>query len=338
MSTHEVKVIRIEEIFPHENADKLEIVKVWGYTCAIRKDSFKVGDLAAFVEPDYEVPLDKPEFSFLSKPSHPNRTKQRISVSRLRGVYSQGLLVPAPIGSKEGDNVMELLGITRYEPQEEILVQGAFAEKGPEFFVPHFDLENWKKYSKFLVEGEEVLITGKIHGCQGKYLFWNDRMWCGSRKQWKKAPGEIQTDGQAVPQSAWWLALEQNPFIEKWCRENTGCILYGEVYGQIQKGFPYGMTPGQLGFAVFDILENGEWTNNFNFSQERYNDIQFVENLYQGHYSSDVVERLAELPETFNGCSHIREGVVIKVKNERTNYEIGRVALKHVSNQYLSQK
>jgi len=53
MSTHEVKIVRIESINPHPNADSLELTNIWGYQCVIRKGAHKVGDLMAYIEPDY---------------------------------------------------------------------------------------------------------------------------------------------------------------------------------------------------------------------------------------------------------------------------------------------
>ena len=58
MSTHEVKVIRIESILPHPNADALELTNVWGYQCVIRKGAHNVGDLMAYIEPDYMTKMN----------------------------------------------------------------------------------------------------------------------------------------------------------------------------------------------------------------------------------------------------------------------------------------
>lgn len=345
MSTHAVNVIRINEIQVHPNADALELVPVWGYVCAIRKGSFKVGDLAAYIEPDYEVPLGLPEFAFLQKPGK-HRATHRIAVSRLRGVYSQGLLISAPEGSQEGDNVMEHFGITRWEPPEEMLVKGAFAEKGPEVFSPKYDLENWRKYQNVLIPNEPIFLTPKIHGTNARFLWAEDRMWCGSRTQWKMRPGlatpakvNSEAEPMITPANAWWTALEQNPWIETWCKANPGVILYGEVFGPgIQQGFHYGLKSGQVGFAVFDVLEKGQWVPNARFSEPRFEGLRFVPTLYHGPNDSKVIRDLAEEKESFNGAGHIREGVVIKLLNERYDVAVGRVALKHVSNNYYEVK
>jgi hypothetical protein len=165
MSKHEVKVIRIEEILPHTNSDNLELTNVWGYQCVIRKGSHKVGDLMVFVEPDYKVNITRNEFRFLDDGKA--KEWQRITMRRFRGEPSYGLLIPAPQGSVEGDNVMELLGVERYEPpapKGSGMASGVQA-KGPDITVPHYDLENFKKYHELFNEGERVIFTEKIHGC-----------------------------------------------------------------------------------------------------------------------------------------------------------------------------
>src|SRR5438046_3480508 len=108
-STHKVEVVRIERIEKHENADTLGIVNVFGgYPCCVRLGDFKEGDLAAYIPPESVCPATEP-FAFLGD-------HRRIKVKRLRGVYSLGLLIHAPAGSKEGDDVAAALGVTHYEP------------------------------------------------------------------------------------------------------------------------------------------------------------------------------------------------------------------------------
>jgi len=336
MSTHEVKIVKINELYPHPNADRLEIVKIWGYECVVKKDQFKIGDLGAFIEPDYKVPLGRPEFAFLSKPDKP-RKQQRIAVCRLRGIYSAGLLIPAPEGFNEGDNAMEFLGVERYEPPEEILVKNAFAEKGPDVFSIKYDLENLKKYVDVLIPNEDVIVTVKLHGTNARFCWHNDRMFCGSRTQWKMKSGSELPDGRIVPKNAWWEALNQNPWIENFCKKNPDMILYGEIVGSsIQNGFDYGHK-NSIGFYVFDILHKNNWINNKSFSEDIYSQLKFVPTVYEGPFVIDTIAKLAELKEDFNNANHIREGVVVKLINERIDPLIGRVALKFVSNNYLEK-
>lgn len=96
MSTHKIEIVKIESIDAHPDADKLGIVKIWGYQVCVGLDSWKEGDLAAYVMPDFMVPIDRSEFAFLD--TGKGRSHERVRVKKLRGVLSQGLLAPAPEG------------------------------------------------------------------------------------------------------------------------------------------------------------------------------------------------------------------------------------------------
>jgi hypothetical protein len=65
--------------------------------------------LGAYIQPDSVVDTTRPELALLAQP-------ERIKVRRLRGVVSMGLLIAAPEGAQEGDDVAAQLGVTRYEP------------------------------------------------------------------------------------------------------------------------------------------------------------------------------------------------------------------------------
>lgn len=263
MSKHEVKVVKVENVRVHPNADSLEITDVWGYQCVVGKGKHNVGDLLAFIEPDYTVPLNKPEFAFLDKGK--GKLRERITMRKFRGEPSYGLLIPAPAGSQEGDDVMSLLDVERYEPPMGGSGKGGptgfmsgLCETGPEFPVPVYDLESFRKYHRLFEEGEEVIISCKIHGTNGRFVFAEGKMFCGSRTTWKKAPGvslgvktykneetgEEVTREMFTPDSAWWAALKQNPWIEAWCRSHEGVVLYGEVYGCFQYKTPIRMADG----------------------------------------------------------------------------------------------
>lgn len=109
-------VEEIVDIQPIPNADKIEVATILGWKVVIAKaDNFKVGDKVVYIEIDSKVP-ERPEFEFLRD------RKFRVRTIRLRGQYSQGLIVPLSILGKGnysiGDNVTEKLGITYYVPED----------------------------------------------------------------------------------------------------------------------------------------------------------------------------------------------------------------------------
>lgn len=318
MSTHEVKVIRINSIEKHPNADTLGLVRIGDYTCCVRLSDFNVGDLAAYIEPDYVVP-DNEQFLFL-------KGHTRIKCKRLRGVMSHGLLINAPAGSKEGDNVMDVIGITRYEPQiqNRCLTKGE-NERPPRGDYPVTDIESLRKYNDLFKEGEKVIVTEKIHGANGRYIFLDDKFYCGSHRNWKKEDAG----------NLWWMAAKQNPWIEGFCRNNPGTTLYGEVFGQVQD-LKYGAKKDECFFAVFDIWKSGRWLN-YTEMHELGMDLTFVPTLFIGEFNKELVLKMSNGDSLVKGANNIREGVVIKPYFERFVDEIGRLQLKVVSDNYLER-
>lgn len=355
MSTHEVRVVRVERVEKHPNADRLGLVQIDGFTAIVRLDDFKPGDLAAYIEPDYVVP-DVPEYAFL-------KGKLRIRSQKLRGVWSQGLLIHAPPGAREGECVMERLGVTRYEPPaspERRAMHGQGGRLGnSQAEKPHatllgigvYDLENWRKHRVVLEEGEIVHITEKLHGCNARYAWRGGRMYCGSRTQWRKS-GELTTlerllsrlrrwwRGHKRPNTdlrinnVWWRVLQTHQWIVEWCKANPDCVLYGEIFGDVQD-LKYGAEKGQAWFLAFDVLREGKWVDAQDFVDmllPRYR----VPYLYIGPYNPEQFEELSRMNKSVL-AEHIAEGVVIRPATERWDGRVGRVALKLVSDLYLER-
>lgn len=310
MSVHETKVVRIGNARVHPNADALEILDVWGFQCVVRKGEWKPGDLAAYIEPDSIVPATE-QFAFLGE-------HRRIRARRFRGVYSQGLLVKPPDGAKEGDDVFALMGIEHYEPAN----TAADSITGGPGWVPVYDVENWRKFGDVLVPGELVHVTEKIHGANGRFVFDGERLWLGSRTNWK-----VQT-------SPWGRAAEAIPQIEAWCREHPNVALYGEVFGPVQS-LKYG---GELQFRAFDsyALAGARWTSDYMSLPESLR----VPLLYSGAYDRAFIETLAEGQSTIPGADHIREGCVVAAFERMAGSDVrqmGPVKLKIVGNAYLER-
>lgn len=312
MSVHSVKVVRVKEILPHPDADALEIVEVWGYSCCVKKGDFKAGDLAIYIEPDYVVP-DNPLFAWLKD--------KRVRVRRLRGVLSQGLLIPAQDGMQEGDNVIEVLGISRYEPPVKFSMGDV--EPGPALWCPKYDVENLERFPLTIATEEVVSATEKLHGTNAKFCFAEGRMWAGSRTYWRK------NDDACL----YWKPTSTQPQIEAWCRDNPNRIIYGEIYGWVQD-LKYGAEQGQVWFSAFDVLDGNRFfdVDEFDVSLAKH-EVARVPELYRGPMSGLNVEVLRSGNSFY--CQHIREGIVIKPVKERLTLEIGRVILKAVNPDYL---
>ena len=368
---HKVKVISIGEIQVHPNADTLGIVFVGGYQCVVKKDNYKVGDLAIYLPPDSVVPQTKPfEFLWADK-EFPDgvvpEKYRRITVRRYRKEYSEGLLLPVTdfpllynqagvFSQDEGADVAELLGITHYEEPEPVDLYGTpstrlqekgwprslrgwfflilralglrrnplegTSERAPKDAPPVYDVENFKHYNTTFKQGDEVVVTEKIHGSNGRYMFDGKRMWVGSKNLWKSEKSKC----------IWRRVLKDYPQIEEWCRAHPKNTLYTEVV-PTQKGYDYGTNEKRpTDIFVFDIRDQDGvyWPKDKSLVE-----VKPVPIIYAGPFDKETINKLAEGKTLVTNAKHIREGIVIASYEERYERGLGRVQLKLKSNAFL---
>ena len=169
----EIYTAQVED---HPNADRLDIAIIEGYRAVIGKDSVKNGDLVAYI-PEASIVPDwlLGDLGLTGKLA--GGKKNRVKAAKLRGVVSQGIVVPVVDGYlygkevKEGDEVSEILGIEKYEPPIPTSMSGQVGNAMGKTLK--FGIENIKKYQDIFVDGEPIVLTEKLHGtwcCFGKYL------------------------------------------------------------------------------------------------------------------------------------------------------------------------
>lgn len=110
---------KIENISPIIGADNIELATILGWKVIIRKDdNYKINDICVYIEIDSILP-EKPEFEFLKE------KKYKIKTWKLNkfNVISQGIIFPLTILPKSkykiGDDVTKVLGIKKYDPEDE---------------------------------------------------------------------------------------------------------------------------------------------------------------------------------------------------------------------------
>lgn len=380
---HRVDVVRIEEILPHPNADKLEIIPIGGFQAIVAKGQFQKGWLGYYIPPDSVVP-EAPAYAFLWGNSTVEggvpRKRRRITAKKLRGEWSEGLLMncpPTPDGGphgygfiqdgkfvriKEGDDISDLLMIEHYDP-EEPTESGPPKPKRPKGWKGYawdvwrfltgrglktdpvgpknavtYDVDNWKKYAKTFEAGELVRVTEKVHGSNARFsyqkggLWGKGKMFAGSRNLWKAENSKC----------TWRRALVDNPWILKWCLNNPGYILYGEIV-PTQKGYNYGFTD-TVGFFLFDIRKpDGTWAEYTEMKElivtggcEKTLEDVSVPEIYMGPWGNHV-PGMAD-GTTFTYGKHLLEGVVVRAVPERSVRGLGRAQLKIISNKFLEKE
>lgn len=374
-STHEVTIVPIV-LERHPNADTLSFVNVFGgYTCVVRTQDWQDVKYGAYIPPDSLVDTSRPEFGFLATKARADGL-HRVKAMKLRGIVSFGLMIPAPLNSEPGQDVAAQLNVTHYEPpmpgeQRGGLVTGGEVASAPDLFSPKYDLDAFRKYHSLLVPGEKVWITEKIHGCNARYVYKDGAMHCGSRTEWKKEFPDYKhvtmdwlrervfkkDDPVAVKvvdeercqhiydklhsqdttaKNLWWKALDQEPEVEKWCRDNPDKVLYGEVFGNVQT-LKYGHTGDKsLSIAVFDILDGMRWLN-AQEARDAAPKVSWVPYIGTYGYEFDIVVAFSDGPSVWPGAQHYREGCVVKPLIERNDAHIGRICFKCVGSTYLEK-
>lgn len=172
---------KVHAIKPIDGADMVERLAVLGWTLVSQKGNFEVGDLCVYFEVDSQLP-DTPEFDFMlgglseEDRANPDKVKRalRLRTKKIRKVISQGLALPLNLFSwhgsefskkfKEGDDVTEFLGVTKYDPPEESMPKET---EGPfPFQVPKTDETRIQAVPALLEEllGAECYATIKMDG------------------------------------------------------------------------------------------------------------------------------------------------------------------------------
>lgn len=367
MSEFHVTVVRLSNVQKHPNADSLYIAKIHGGYPVIFKGkehggAFAPGDLAVYIPVDSVVPATE-EYAWLSPPTEvllpggekqmvpasvPREKDRRVRAKRLRGVFSMGMLGVPPEGTVEGQDVAELMGITKYEEPEEVVS----ASRTDGFQVPQprlqmmpsvYDIEGLRRYPNAFRPGERYVCTEKIHGQNARFVHDGEKLHVGSRTRW------LTTEQRHT----WSDAATRYDLASK-LSKHPNLVFFGETYGN-NSDMPYGVERGKTGdeLRFFDVWHSGE--GRF-LDFEEFTAIcgslglETAPVLARGEWSEDEYERLLSLAEGKTtlplakpSAAHVREGFVIKPLKERCmdrddGYVGGRLILKLHGEGFLTRK
>lgn len=324
---HAVEVVRLGAVEPHPDTETtLDLTLVHGgYPCIIRRGTFAAGDLAVYLPIDTLVPVAHEHFAFLKDRAN-SAGLARIKAIRLRGVFSMGLLIPAPEGSAEGDDVAAALGTDVWEAGSPNREKGPDPDAFPDHsgLPTYTDIEGLRRYSALFDPGEIVVATEKIHGENARFCHLSEGgFWIGSRTRAKDPAGETR-----------WAQVARAIDLPAKLALIPDVMISGECYGYTG-GFPYD-GGGKPRFRAFDALDK---------KTRRYLDFSAFESLmthlgiemapvlYRGPFSG-IPADLAEGPTTLGG-GHTREGYVVRPLFERVEARHGRVILKMVGQGFL---
>lgn len=234
-----VQIKKIDTITPIENADAIEAAHLGGWVVVIKKGEFAVGDPVLYFEIDSFLPGSVPEFEFLL--ARGTKTVQSpianteveghvLKTARLRGTFSQGLILPLGWGltadsdQEDINAVMETLGVFKWEPP--VPTGGAQVGAFPAH-VMKTDSERVQNLSdEFLaaLNKDEWFATEKIDGTSATFTKTPDGEFIIASRNWALDP-----DGEhAHAEVARRLNLKETM--------PNGAVIQGEIFGEgIQK-------------------------------------------------------------------------------------------------------
>ena len=336
------KIGSISEI---PNADNIELVTVGGWNAITKKGEYKVDDKVVVATTDAVIPQ---ALSDLMEVTNYLRKGQRVRTVKLRGVYSECLLIPfkylAPKSLEnnvnEGDDMMGILGITKYEPPVKTVQLSVGGRKikyhqNPNFKV-YYKFPNQKNVPDMFNEEDEVVITRKLHGTNARYgivrkkrlslwdrvkmLFGNQ--WAAFEYVYGSHNVEKGSDSQGFYDTDVWKTVANNYDIrgKLWDHVkdtyeptdlNEGVVIYGEIYGAgIQKNYEYGLT--DVKFAGFDVEVDGVYQPYIN-ETVHFDCLQLpqVELLYEGNWNKEEQDKYV-FNNFVEGTKVPHEGIVVK--------------------------
>jgi len=338
-------VAKINEVKAIEGADNIEQAIIGGWNCIIQKGQYAEGGLVVVATVDAVIPQD---LSDAINVTNYLRKGQRVRTVKLRGVYSECLIIPLkyiPKGNintyTEGKDMMDVMGIFKYEPPvRQIQLSGGRKIKykdNPNFKV-YYKFPNAKNVNGMFNEENYVQITRKIHGTNARYgiikktkLSFIDKIrkffrladeWIDYEYIYGSHNVEKGSDTQGFYSTDVWRTIDEKYGIKEklWHFAKLaeakyigdGMILYGEIYGAgIQKGYDYGLT--DIHFSGFDLYGGGGYLSTemtyMVIANELY--LPHVEILYEGPWSQEIQDKYT-FNNFINGTKTPHEGIVIK--------------------------
>jgi RNA ligase (TIGR02306 family) len=288
-------IAKINEVKVIEGADNIEQVIVGGWNAITKKGEYKQGDLVVIATTDAVIP--EPLSESMGVTSY-LRKGNRVKTVKLRGVYSECLIIPNKYLSgnltmgdydfiEEGRDCMGVLKITKYEPptrQIQLASGRKIKWRDNQNFHIYYKFPNLKNVEGMFTEEDDVQITRKIHGTnarygivkKGKLTFWDKvkkffriaDAWIDYEYIYGSHNCEKGSDSQGFYSTDVWRTIAEKYDIKAklWnlCymygsdSVGDGLILYGEIYGA---GIQKNYTYGleDIQFTAFDIKINGEY-------------------------------------------------------------------------------
>jgi RNA ligase (TIGR02306 family) len=339
-------IATIKEVKAIEGADNIEQVVVGGWNAITKKGEFKEGDLTVIATTDAVIPE---AFSEKMGVTSYLRKGGRVRTVKLRGVYSECLIIPTKYipgyGDRysDGDDMMEKFGIVKYEPpvkQIQLASGRKIKWRDNQNFHIYYKFPNLKNVAGMFTEEDMVQITRKIHGTNARYgVVKKSKLsfWDKVKKFFRIADALVDyeyiygshncekgSDSQGFYSTDVWrtiaeeYGIKQRLYKDALSRQKagtlgSGLVIYGEIYGAgIQKNYEYGLK--DIKFAGFDVTIDGKYESTiyteWMFSSNML-ELPHVEVLYEGKWNQEIQDSFV-FNNFIEGTKVPHEGIVIK--------------------------
>lgn len=365
-----VTIRQISNIAPIPNADAIEEVQVDGWSVVSQKGIHSAGDFVLYFEIDSFLPESDPRFASFMKfgtQTFEGVVGHRLRTKRLRGVYSQGIIIPliefpevATLLEDEGTcwegasnedllatvnakDLAELIGVVKYEkPEPANGYQGDAKGNFPSFLRKSDQERIQNLYHKVQGSDEVFAPTLKMDGSSvtvfcvdAKYVEEEkDRIGYCSRNQLLRIPYGVPIEETG---NFFRGAAESKLFAKAADILNTygfSCAIQGELVGPgIQGNFEKFDKYQVFAYRIFNV-DTGEYLDYADFvSICEALDIQRVPLAEGTHVQAILQKPLSEILAISEGKSinnKMREGIVWQSLTSPFTF-------KAISNKYLEK-
>ena len=315
-------VRKIDDIQPIENADAIEKAVVGGWNVVVKKNEYRAGDFAVYCEIDSWVSKELAPFLFEGK-SYNGIEGARLKTKKLRGVVSQGLLLPLSV--LEGKDVSDVLGIVKWDNDRLHGTSNGSPKGNFPSFIPKTEQERVQnlKHEIGSKKGGEFEVTIKLDGSSITMYHYNGVDGVCSRNL------DLRPD---IPSAFWDIAREIN-IHEKTKSTGRNLAFQGELVSpKIQVNYEKVDKPYVYIYDVFDIDKQ-----QYLLPEERRNLCKELDVSHVPLYDSSFVlnHSVAELIELADGEGMNkgvkREGLVFKSCTDDFSFKV-------ISNSYLLKR
>jgi hypothetical protein len=365
-------VQKIVSLTPIPEADKIETARVLNWDVVVKCNEFGVGDLVVYIEIDSFVPnAIAPFLTKVGKEpnNYMNVKGEVLKTVKLRKQISQGLILPLSVisvtkGLKEGDEVTKILGIIKYdvENQEENEKNPVKSNKIFKYLMKHSWFRNsignriliYKGHPKGEFPSHIISKTDetRIQGLVREFDAWKGTSnWSISEK----------VDGQSVTyftetvkpfffkkktfgvcsrnlylktkeNNSYWNVAGLYDIEKKLMNVPFDVAIQGEIIGGKIQGNKY--SRNEYEFYVYNVkdIKTNKWYTNGQV--KAFCELNGLKSVPYISFNYTIPETIDEIVKMADGESRLQKGVLREGLVIRNN-EIPRISFKAISNEFL---